>query len=118
MRKNSRECFVYQQPGMNGIPCNYFKYGSRGVEFYPNGNGGGIPTCYFKFRGSSAVEFYPNGNGGGIPTKYFEKRGSRILFYNNGNGNGFPEYSFDKVNDIREVIEWAYYLYITGKTPR
>ena len=82
------------------------------MEFYPNGNGNGIPTFFFKFRGSDAVEVYPNGNGNGIPEWYFEKRGHRVEFYPNGNGNGIPVYSFDGVDDVRDVIEWVFYLYI------
>ena len=108
----SGDTALWGQAGLNGMPYNYFKYGSRGVEFYPNGNGNGMPTFYFKFRGANAVEVYPNGNGNGMPEWYFEKRGRMVLFYPNGNGNGFPIYSFDDVNDVRDVIEWVFYLYI------
>ena len=71
-----------------------------------------MPTFFFKFRGSNAVEVYPNGNGNGMPQWYFEKRGHMVTFYPNGNGNGMPVYSFDGVDDVRDVIEWVFYLYI------
>jgi hypothetical protein len=121
MIKTDRCTEVYRQPGMNGFPFNYFKYvppgrwgGAHGaVEFYPNGNGNGIPEYFFSFRGENAVVFYPTGNANGIPDiAYFEKSGRTVYFYPNGNGNGFPTATIDRVDDIREVIELVFYLFI------
>jgi hypothetical protein len=47
-----------------------------------------------------------------MPQWYFEKRGHMVTFYPNGNGNGIPVYSFDGADDVRDVIEWVFYLYI------
>ena len=120
MQKTSRYTEVYRQPGLNGIPDNYFQYispGRRGgphggVAFYPNGNGNGIPIYFFSFLGDNAVEFYPNGNGNGIPELYFEQCNRTVYYYPNGNGNGIPIYTIDDVNDIRDVIELVFYLFI------
>jgi len=125
MRKTSGYTEVYRQPGLNGIPDNYFKYippgrwgGTYGgVQFYPNGNGNGISVYFFSFKGDNAVEFYPNGNGNGIPDIYFEKCGRTVYYYPNGNGNGIPIYTVDGVNDIRDVIELVFYLFIPQGIP-
>ena len=98
MRKTSRYTEVYRQPGLNGIPDNYFEYvppgrfGGQygGIRFYPNGNGNGIGVYFFSFKGNNAVEFYPTGNSNGTPEAYFEKQGRTVYYYQNGNGNGIP----------------------------
>ena len=120
MRKSGRCTEVYSRPGQNGFPFNYFQYigpgrfGGRsgGVQFYPNGNGNGMPVYFFSFRGDNAVEFYPNGNGGGMPEAYFEKRGRMVTYYPNGNGNGMPICAIDGANDVRDAIELVFYLFI------
>jgi hypothetical protein len=71
-----------------------------------------MPVYFFSFRGDNAVEFYPNGNGGGMPEAYFEKRGRMVTYYPNGNGNGMPICAIDGAGDVRDVIEWVFYLYI------
>ena len=125
MRKTSRYTEVYRQPGLNGIPDNYFEYISPGrfgglhggVEFYPNGNGNGTPVFFFSFKGDDAVEFYPTGNANGTPEAFFEQRGRTVYYYQNGNGNGIPIYTIGNVNDIRDVVELVFYLFIPQGIP-
>ena len=121
MEKTDRYTEVYEWPGRNCIPCNYFKYvppgrwGGKygGVEFYPNGNGNGIPEFFFSFCSENKVVFYPTGNTCGIPNiAYFEKCGRTVYFYPNGNGNGNPTATIDKVDDIKDVIDLVFYLFI------
>ena len=102
------------------MPYNYFRYSDRGVEFYPNGNGNGMPVYYFSFgpfrtastQGRDAVGFYPNGNANGMPVYFFRKSGRMVEFFPNGNANGMPTRAINGVNDIREVIELVFYLFI------
>jgi hypothetical protein len=121
MVKTDRYTEVYELPGRNCFPSNYFKSippgrwgGAHGaVGFYPNGNGNGMPVYYFSFRSENEVVFYPTGNANGIPDiAYFVKRGRTVYFYPNGNGNGFPTATIAGANDIREVIELVFYFFI------
>ena len=121
MVKTDRYTEVYELPGRNCLPSNYFKSippgrwgGAHGaVGFYPNGNGNGIPEYFFSFRSENEVVFYPTGNANGIPDiAYFVKRGRTVYFYPNGNGNGMPTATIAGANDIREVIELVFYFFI------
>ena len=96
------------------VPEEYFRYTSRGVEFYPNGNGNGMPTWFFDVKGQT-VYVYDNGNGNGMPKWTIRKKGRIAEFYRNGNCNGIPEEAVSGVDDVRDAIEFMFYLVIRPK---
>jgi hypothetical protein len=80
---------------------------------YHSGNCNGFPFASMRER-RGYLELYDNGNCNGIP-KWSMRKSSRCCeFYPNGNCNGIPEKSVSGVDDLRDVIEFMFYLFIRG----
>ena len=60
------------------------------------------------------VAIYDNGNGNGFPKWSVRQNGSIAEFYPNGNCNGIPELSVKGADDLRDVLEFVFYLFIYG----
>ena len=58
------------------------------------------------------IKVYRNGNCNGFPFASMEIAGSTCMFYDNGNCNGIPEQSVSGVEDIRDVIEFMFQLFV------
>lgn len=80
---------------------------------YNNGNCNGFPFASMQAR-RGCLEIYENGNCNGFPVLSLRKSARGCEFYPNGNCNGIPEKSVSGVDDLHDVIEFMFYLFIRG----
>ena len=80
---------------------------------YKSGNCNGMPYASMTSQRGYLV-VYDNGNCNGMPFWSMKKSSRCCEVYPNGNCNGIPELAVKGAEDLRDVLEFMFYLFIYG----